>query len=205
MRVDLLFSGALPRQLAAPAQRQNVDADLDASHPVVSSRSCNGCPVFFPVAIGADAGTKLRLCRSQGGPLRRLRLPQRRQIRPRLCGRGYLLFQRRPVECMRLNRLQFGCLELRSTHRLAQLGPRQFQVSLGRNQFFFADCHIYLGRHPVRLDRQAGLDVVLNRCQQRRGSVLLMMGDVDFPLRVEHRLVRPDNVVDNLLVHRLGG
>ena len=106
---------------------------------------------------------------------------------------------------MRLNRLQFGCFEFRSPHRLAQLGPRQFEVSLGRNQFFFAGCHVYLGRHPVRLNRKAGLDVVFNRCEQRRGRLLVMLGNVDLPQRVEHRLVRPDDVEDNLLVHRLRG
>ena len=32
-----------------------------------------------------------------------------------------------------------------------------------------------------------------------------MLRDVDLPLRVKHRLERPDNVEDNLLVYRLGG
>jgi hypothetical protein len=30
-----------------------------------------------------------------------------------------------------------------------------------------------------------------------------MLGDADLPLRVEHRLVRSDNVEDNLLARRL--
>jgi len=37
--VDLLFRGALPRKLGALADGQNVDADLDAGHPVVTARA----------------------------------------------------------------------------------------------------------------------------------------------------------------------
>src|ERR1039458_2090577 len=64
--VDLLLRGTLPRKLGALAHGQNVYADLDAGHPVVPSRTHKGCPVFFPVSVGADARTKVRLCRSQG-------------------------------------------------------------------------------------------------------------------------------------------
>ena len=88
--------------------------------------------VFFPVSVGAHARAEVRLCRAHGRRLRRLRLSQRRQIGPRLCGRRHLLFQRQLRKCMRLNRLQFGCLQVRRSHRLAQLRPTPVPGRPGR-------------------------------------------------------------------------
>ena len=44
LRVDLLFRSGLPRKLGAFAEGQNVDADLNAGHPVVAARTANGGP-----------------------------------------------------------------------------------------------------------------------------------------------------------------
>ena len=105
---------------------------------------------------------------------------------------------------MRLNRFELRGLNIRRTHCLAQLDPRQFQIALGRNQLLFASGPIHEGRHPVRFHRKAGLDMLLNRVQQGLGSLLFMLGDIDLPLRIEHRLVRRHNSHHNLLVYRLG-
>jgi hypothetical protein len=63
---------------------------------------------------------------------------------------------------MRLNRLQLRRLQLRRSHRLPQLRPRQLQVTLRRDQFLFALGHVDLGRHLVRLHSKSSLDVLRN-------------------------------------------
>ena len=123
LRVDLLLGRALARKLGALAKGQNVHADLHAGHPVVAARAGKGGSVFFPVSIGAHARAEVGLCRSHGRRLRRLRLPQRHQIRPRLFGRRHLLFQRALRKCVRLNRLQFGCLQFRVRPSPRATGP----------------------------------------------------------------------------------
>ena len=104
---------------------------------------------------------------------------------------------------MRLNRLELGFFQLRRAHRFAQRCPCKFQVALGRNQLLLARGHIHLRRHPIRFHGQAGLHVIVHRIQQCRRSLLLVLGDIDRSLRVEHLLIRPDNAEHNLLIDSL--
>ena len=91
---------------------------------------------------------------------------------------------------MRLNRLQLGCFRSGAPIASRNCGPCQFQVSLRRNQLLFARGYIHLRRHPIRLDSKTGLHVIVHRTQQRRRRLLLVLGDFNLPLRIEHLLVR---------------
>ena len=127
-------------------------------------------------------------------------LSQRDQIGAHFLRSRYLFFQHALRKGVRLNRLQLSCFQVRCAHRLAQQRPRQFQVALRRNQLLLARGHINLGRHPVRLNRKAGLHVFIYRTQQRRCRLLLVLGDVNLPLRVQHLLVGRYNAEHDLLV-----
>ena len=54
-----LFRSGLLRNLGAFAQREDVDADLSASHPVVATRTAKRSAIFFPVSVGVHARAKV--------------------------------------------------------------------------------------------------------------------------------------------------
>ena len=93
LRIDALLGRALTRQLRVLAEGKNVDADLDAGHPVVAAGARERAAVFFPVAVGAHARAEARFRRAHGFSLRRLRLPERRKVGARLHGGLQFLFQ----------------------------------------------------------------------------------------------------------------
>lgn len=104
LRIETRLGRFLFCKLGTFAEREEIDANLHSSDPVVPALSAQRLPVIFPISVGTDPWTKAEASGTFGGALRRSSFSERSKIVAALNRDFEVLFEVAPGKVLLLDR-----------------------------------------------------------------------------------------------------